>query len=151
MLEVALFEVLQALDIYCGPLAEYWSWTPPCADLQKKMHHKNILLTIARQLSQAQKNELRKLLSFVRTWVEARVQGDPHECRYQMERRMLLIGILFDSNSVVASIAFESLEHCFTAQTSNSEHVNEELIYSALRLKKNYRESFRYSICSGEH
>ena len=73
MLEVALFEVLQALDIYCGPLAEYWSWTPPGADLQKKMHHKNILLTIARQLSQAQKNESRKLLSFVRTWVETGV------------------------------------------------------------------------------
>ena len=83
--------------------------------------------------------------------MEARVQGDPHECRYQMERRMLLVGILFDSNSVVASIAFESLEDCFTAHTSNSEHVNKELIYSALRLKKNYRESFRYSICSGEH
>ena len=41
--------------------------------MQKKMHHKNILLTIARQLSQAQKNESRKLLSFVRTWVETGV------------------------------------------------------------------------------
>lgn len=138
LLNISLSEVFHALDISSGPLSEYWSVDFPGTDIQQKRLHKDMLLQVAEQLSPAQKREAHWVLPLVSTWVQSGREGahDPHASRYQMERRMLLAGILFEGDGVVASVVFQALEKAFDTMPKGSPddgRIDEELISAGLR------------------
>ena len=138
MVEVPLAEVFRALDIFSGPLSEYWSLADSAGkDMQQKMRHKELLMKIAGQLSEVQKTEARSVLSWATHWIQQGAEFDRglSQRRYLMERRMLFVGVLFDGESTIASVLFEALERGFSSLVAGSEGVGfeEELITSALR------------------
>mmetsp|Transcript_31494 Transcript_31494/g.104380 ORF Transcript_31494/g.104380 Transcript_31494/m.104380 type:complete len:825 (-) Transcript_31494:79-2553(-) len=134
LVEFVLNEVFTALLILRGPLSWCWSDTDASGiDFYLKEHHRSVLLQLAKQLSDQQHGGVHKegLRTVVAKWIGAPMDGRSYEKRHQLERRMVLAGLLFNSGDVVTSVLFKALDRGFEALAKGT--FEEELITSALR------------------
>lgn len=132
LVEFVLLEVFTALDIFHGPLSWCWSDTDASGiDSCLKEHHRSVLLQLAKQLSDQQHGGMHKegLRTVVAKWIGAPMDGRSSEKRHQLERRLVLAGLFFNSGDVVTSVLFKALDRGIESGAA----FEEELITSALR------------------
>eukprot|EP00443_Scrippsiella_acuminata_P107058 CAMPEP_0115631314 /NCGR_PEP_ID=MMETSP0272-20121206/30934_1 /TAXON_ID=71861 /ORGANISM="Scrippsiella trochoidea, Strain CCMP3099" /LENGTH=850 /DNA_ID=CAMNT_0003067973 /DNA_START=38 /DNA_END=2587 /DNA_ORIENTATION=- len=133
LVELVLSELFTALY---RPLSWYWSCADdPGSDSEQKQLHRSVLLNVAKQLPQMYNHGADQELNFVTKWIHT--GGDSrgtYDDRRNMERRFVLVGILFNSGKLVASVLFKALESGFAAiDRGDVLCFDEHLITSALR------------------